>query len=111
MPGGGSLVITTSAVINPKLAAGYFQLTVKDSGAGIPPEIRKRIFELNFSTKGARGTGGGLGLGLWWVRKFVRSAKGDISIRSTPGLGTEVTVKIPVEPAAEAKAAASARRG
>jgi signal transduction histidine kinase len=109
MPNGGSLVITTSAVIHQKLAAGYFQLTVKDNGAGIPPEIRKRIFELNFTTKGTRGAG--RGLGLWWVRKFVRSAKGDISIRSTPGSGTEVTVKIPVEPAAEAKAAASAGRG
>jgi signal transduction histidine kinase len=100
MPDGGSLVITTTAVIHQKLAAGYFQLTVKDNGTGIPAEIRKRIFELNFTTKGTRGAG--LGLGLWWVRKFVRSAKGDISIRSTPGLGTEVIVKIPVEPAAEA---------
>ena len=111
MPGGGCLVVTTAAVINPKLAAGYFQLIVEDNGVGIPHEIRKRVFELNFSTKGTRGTGGGLGLGLWWVQKFVRSAKGDISIRSTPGLGTEVTVKIPVEPAAEAKAAAAVRRG
>jgi signal transduction histidine kinase len=109
MPDGGSLAITTSAVIHQKLATGYFQLTVKDNGAGIPPEIRKRIFELNFTTKGTRGAG--RGLGLWWVRKFVRSAKGDISIRSTPGSGTEVTVKIPVEPAAGARAAGVGETG
>ncbi len=96
MPDGGELVITTCAMIHKKLGAGYFQLIVKDNGGGIPPEIRKRIFELNFTTKGTRGAG--RGLGLWWVRKFVRSAKGDISIWSTPGSGTAVTVKIPVEP-------------
>jgi len=98
MPDGGQLDITTCAVIHKKLGGGYFQLVVRDNGPGIPPEIRKRVFELNFTTKGTRGAG--RGLGLWWVRKFVRSAKGDISIRSTPGSGTEVTVKIPVEPTA-----------
>jgi signal transduction histidine kinase len=85
-------------VIHKKLGGGYFQLVVRDNGPGIPAEIRKRVFELNFTTKGTQGAG--RGLGLWWVRKFVRSAKGDISIRSTPGSGTEVTVKIPVEPTA-----------
>jgi signal transduction histidine kinase len=98
MPDGGQLDITTCAVIHKKLGGGYFQLVVRDNGPGIPAEIRKRVFELNFTTKGTQGAG--RGLGLWWVRKFVRSAKGDISIRSTPGSGTEVTVKIPVEPTA-----------
>jgi signal transduction histidine kinase len=98
MPNGGELLVATSAVIHQKLGSGYFQFTVKDNGVGIPPEIRKRVFDLNFTTKGSRGAG--LGLGLWWVRKFARRAKGDISIRSTLGSGTEVTVKIPIEPAA-----------
>ena len=109
MPDGGRLVVTTCAVIHQKLGTGFFQLTVNDNGAGIPPEIRKRIFELNFTTKGSRGAG--LGLGLWWVRKFVRSAKGDISIRSTPGSGTDVTVKIPVESAAVAGVAGIGETG
>src|SRR5262249_1532324 len=76
MPDGGRLVITTCAVINQKLGSGFFHLTVKDNGPGIPPEIRKRIFDLNFTSKGSQGAG--LGLGLWWVRKFVRRAMGDI---------------------------------
>jgi signal transduction histidine kinase len=95
MPGGGRLQVSTSLVIHPTLAAGYFQLVVRDTGMGIPAEIQRKVFELNFTTKHERGKG--LGLGLWWVRNFVRRAKGDITIRSAVGSGTEVTVKIPVD--------------
>lgn len=94
MPDGGTLSVCTSAVQRRELVTGYLQLTVSDTGMGIPPDILKRVFDLNFTTKGARGKG--LGLGLWWVRNFVRRAKGDISIRSIPGSGTEVSVKIPI---------------
>ena len=65
------------------------------TGIGMPPEIQKKIFELNFTTKTEKGKG--LGFGLWWVRNFVRRARGDISIRSSPGEGTEVTIKIPID--------------
>jgi signal transduction histidine kinase len=95
MPEGGTLTICTAVTIPPALSNGYFQLLVRDSGIGIPDEIRKKIFELNFTTKRARGRG--LGLGLWWVRNFVRRAKGDITIQSNLGRGTEVAVKIPIE--------------
>ena len=95
MPDGGHLSVSTRAIIHPDLSTGYFQMTVKDTGAGIPPSILSRIFELNFTTKRARGRG--LGLGLWWVRNFVRRARGEITVRSTPGSGTEFTVKIPID--------------
>jgi hypothetical protein len=95
MPQGGHLHVST-AVIQPQgLSTGYFQLQVRDTGVGIPADIQKKIFELNFTTKRARGRG--MGLGLWWVRNFVRRAGGDITIRSAPGSGTEVTVKIPLD--------------
>jgi signal transduction histidine kinase len=95
MPHGGHLHVCT-AVIQPQgLSTGYFQLQVRDTGVGIPVDIQKKIFELNFTTKGTRGRG--MGLGLWWVRNFVRRAGGDITIRSAPGNGTEVTVKIPLD--------------
>jgi signal transduction histidine kinase len=95
MPAGGLLSVMTSMVIDYSLRKGYFQLKVQDTGQGIPVEIQRRLFELNFTTK--REKGRGPGVGLWWVRQFVRRAKGDITIQSTPGSGTEVTVKIPVK--------------
>jgi signal transduction histidine kinase len=96
MPDGGTLSVRTSAVQRRELVTGYVQLTVTDTGVGIPQDILKRVFDLNFTTKGDRGKG--LGLGLWWVRNFVRRAKGDIAIRSVPGSGTEVSVKMPIGP-------------
>jgi signal transduction histidine kinase len=99
MPDGGTLTVSTSAVRHAKPVTGYVQLTVGDTGAGIPPEIASKVFDLKFTTKSERKRGEGLGLGLWWVRNFVRRAKGDITIRSEPGSGTEVYVKIPIGPA------------
>ena len=96
MPGGGTLTVTTSAVIHPTLGSGYFLLTVTDTGQGIASELQGKIFDLNFTTKKTRGEG--LGLGLWWVRSFVRRSSGDITVSSTPGEGTAVTVKIPINP-------------
>ena len=96
MPDGGTLTVSTSAVRHAKPVTGYVQLTVGDTGVGIPPEIASKVFDLKFTTKRERNRGEGLGLGLWWVRNFVRRAKGDITIRSEPGSGTKVYVKIPI---------------
>jgi signal transduction histidine kinase len=94
METGGQLSACTSIVLDEKLLTGYLQLSVKDTGHGIPPDVQRRIFELNFTTK--REKGKGLGLGLWWVRNFVRRARGDITVRSMIGFGTDVVVKIPI---------------
>jgi signal transduction histidine kinase len=94
MPNGGTVNVSTSVVSNPGLAGGYLELVVRDNGIGIPQEIVSQIFELNFTTKREK-EGKGLGLGLWWVRTFIRRAKGEISIKSAPGTGTEFVVKIP----------------
>ena len=93
MPDGGQLSIATS-LVSPEKLAGYVQLSVKDTGVGIPSEIRPHIFELNFTTK--RSKGKGLGLGLWWVRAFVRRSGGEISVESKRGLGSEFSIKIPI---------------
>jgi signal transduction histidine kinase len=94
MPDGGCLCVRTSMVLDPMRSTGYLQLSIRDTGTGIPADIQRRIFERNFSTK--RDKGMGLGFGLWWVRTFVRRSRGDITIRSTVGSGTESIVKIPV---------------
>jgi len=94
MPNGGRLSVSTSAIIDPTGSSGYLQLTIRDTGVGIPDDIQERIFDRNFTTK--RASGRGMGFGLWWVRTFVRRVRGDIAVASTPGAGTEVSVKIPL---------------
>lgn len=94
MPRGGRLLVCTSVVISPQVTGGYLLLSIHDTGAGIPIDIQRRIFELNFTTRDTKGKG--LGLGLWWVRTFVKRAGGDITIESTLGAGTVVNVEIPL---------------
>jgi GAF domain-containing protein len=95
MPRGGTLSVSTLSVGHEDLAKGYIELTVRDTGTGISEDIIPRIFDLNFSTKHAEGSGHGLGL--WWIRNFVLRAKGDISVASSQNLGAEFTVKIPID--------------
>jgi signal transduction histidine kinase len=95
MPSGGKLSISTSSVVQPELPTGYVQIVVRDDGTGIPEDILPKVFDLNFSTKRTKGKG--LGLGLWWIRNFVRRTRGDIFITSTVNMGTEVCIRIPVD--------------
>jgi signal transduction histidine kinase len=99
MPEGGRLSVSTAMVLDPMHSTGYLQLSISDNGKGIPLEIQRHIFDLKFSTKRDKGTG--LGFGLWWVRTFVRRSRGDITIRSIPGSGTEAVVKIPISQPSE----------
>jgi signal transduction histidine kinase len=64
-------------------------LSVRDDGSGIAPELLPRVFEPHFST---RSTGTGLGLAI--VRRLVESWGGAVTIDSTPGRGTCVTVHL-----------------
>jgi len=73
-------------------------LVVRDSGAGIPPEKLRRIFDPFFSTKsGPDETGkGGTGLGLSSCRDIIEAHRGKIRVESTVGKGTCFTIKLPV---------------
>ncbi|HEX8703417.1 MAG TPA: ATP-binding protein [Myxococcaceae bacterium] len=66
---------------------------VEDTGAGIPPELHKRIFDPFFSTRPA---GVGTGLGLSICHGIVTELGGEISVHSTPGQGSCFRVRLPV---------------
>lgn len=79
---------------------GEIRIVVRDNGAGIPPEIMDKIFTEHFTTK-PPGRGSGLGLAL--CRSLIEKAGGRIVVASQLGLGTEVTVKLPMTAATHSK--------
>ena len=102
MPTGGSLTFETETrrvganfACNPpfELAHGdYICLTVRDTGAGIPPDIQHRVFEPFFTTKAsAKGTG----LGLAAVYGTMKNHQGAINLRSSPTDGTSIELYLP----------------
>ena len=87
MPNGGRLTIRTESL------PGWVELSVSDTGQGIPEEIRAQIFEPFFTTKEA---GKGTGLGLAMVRAIVEESAGKISVDSRVGEGTTFRVQLPL---------------
>lgn len=86
MPSEGQLKVTT------RLDASERNVVVKfnDSGAGLPPEAAKKVFQPHFSTKQ-----GGLGLGLALARRIIMRCNGSIDFASVKGQGTTVSISIP----------------
>ena len=71
---------------------------VRDNGIGIPEEDQEHIFERFYRVDKARGREtGGTGLGLSIVKQMVRMHDGTITVRSTPGKGSEFVVTFPQE--------------
>jgi CheY-like chemotaxis protein len=89
-----SVELTPISVVEfPSLKPGtYLQLTIRDTGQGIPAQVLERIFEPFFTTKGS---GEGTGLGLAVVHGAVVGHGGHISVSSTMGQGTTFTVWLP----------------
>jgi signal transduction histidine kinase/ActR/RegA family two-component response regulator len=95
MPEGGTLTLRT------RRFAQAVELDVRDTGAGMDEETRRRCFEPFFTTKGERGTG----MGLAMVYGMVQRHDAQIEIESAPGAGTTVQVQFKIAPSAAEQAA------
>jgi signal transduction histidine kinase/CheY-like chemotaxis protein len=71
----------------------HLELTVKDNGHGMTPQVLERIFDPYYTTKKQ---GKGTGLGLSVTHGIIKSHGGDISVSSQPGVGTTFRVFLPV---------------
>ncbi|MGC8594385.1 MAG: two-component system sensor histidine kinase NtrB [Candidatus Kryptoniota bacterium] len=91
MEGGGELTILTRSVSKPE--GDFVQVTITDTGCGIPEENLPKIFNPFFTTKEV---GKGTGLGLAIAQRIVSDHKGAISVESTVGKGTTFTLIFPV---------------
>jgi CheY-like chemotaxis protein len=116
MPRGGKLTIETSRyrTDGPVLSTStlelqpghYVLLSIRDTGCGMPPDVRQRIFEPFYTTKGP---GKGTGLGLATVYGVVQQFAGQIEVYSEVDVGTVFKVYLPVAERTEKRNASETR--
>ncbi len=87
MPDGGRIEIRSRIV-----RGGWAELTVRDTGPGMPESVRARVFEPFFTTKGARGSG----LGLAVAYSIITRIGGEIRVTSEEGKGTAFLLRLPL---------------
>jgi signal transduction histidine kinase len=87
MPDGGTLELS----VLPDEAAGEAVLAVRDTGSGLDPDVKKKLFEPYFSTKSS-----GTGLGLAIVLRSVEAHKGTVEVDSELGRGTTFRIRLPL---------------
>ena len=92
MTDGGRLVIRSSRTADAE-GRPCLQIDVIDSGPGIAPEVKERIFEPFVTTKAASG---GTGLGLAMVMRVAAEAGGRVQVESAPGQGACFSLVLPV---------------
>ncbi len=105
MPGGGLLTLATAnrpdghPQLPAELAGDFVVITVADTGVGMTDQVLARAFEPFFTTKDV---GKGTGLGLSMVYGVAKQSGGAVTIVSSPGKGTTVSLFLPRAPAVRA---------
>lgn len=84
MPEGGELILRT------RMDGDWNVLDVTDTGVGMSPEVRSKVFDAFYSTRS-----GGSGLGLPTTRKIVEAHGGTIRVESEPGKGSQFSIRLP----------------
>ena len=102
MPNGGTVQIRLA----PGAEQGWIELTVRDTGSGIPSDTLPHIFDSFYSTKdGPDESGkGGTGLGLAACKEIIDAHHGRIRVESTVGIGTAFIIRLPVNQGSQAAA-------
>jgi two-component system NtrC family sensor kinase len=85
MPDGGVVTLTARAIDKQ-----WVRLSFRDTGIGMSAEDLGKAFEPFYSTKGEKGTG----LGLAICKQIIESQQGHMSLESTLGVGTTVTIDL-----------------
>ncbi len=103
MDGGGMLFLKVGVSDDGR----YGELSVRDTGPGIPSEHLRKIFDPFFTTKEAdEGGQGGTGLGLAFCRDVIEKHNGRLRVESKVGQGTTFTLKLPLASASSARKSA-----
>jgi two-component system, cell cycle sensor histidine kinase and response regulator CckA len=94
VPEGGDILLSAAPSTSGTNGVQHV-LRVRDTGAGIQPEVLRHIFEPFFTTKV---DGAGSGLGLFAVAEIAEAHHGEVRVQSKPGAGTTVSVILPAAP-------------
>ncbi len=98
----------TRIAVAARARSGFAEITVTDSGIGIPRKDRLRVFERFYRVDQSRASStGGTGLGLAIVKHVANNHGGSVSVWSEEGLGSTFTLRIPLVAGATAPADAS----
>lgn len=93
MPQGGLLTVRSRLLEPDAYGQPEWVVSIRDTGTGMGPEARSRLFERYYTTKGEKGSG----LGLAQVQETVARYSGRIWVESEPGAGSEFHISFPVD--------------